>query len=32
MFISYQWWRDVLREGQGGYHTKIVQKGIYIGF
>lgn len=26
------WWRDVIREAIGGFHTKIVQKGIYIGF
>lgn len=30
--ISFVWWRDVLREGQAGYHTKIVQRGILIGF
>jgi Cytochrome c oxidase subunit III len=26
------WWKDVLRESIGGYHTVIVQKGITIGF
>lgn len=28
----YQWFRDIVREGQGGYHTKIVQQGIFISF
>lgn len=26
------WWRDVIREAIGGFHTEIVQKGIQIGF
>lgn len=30
--ISYQWWRDVIREAKGGYHTKKVQSGLLIGF
>ncbi len=30
--ISTLWWRDVIREAQGGYHTKQVQRGISIGF
>lgn len=30
--ISYQWWRDVIREAKAGYHTTRVQKGILIGF
>ncbi len=32
ILISYQWFRDIIREGQGGYHTKKVQSGIYISF
>lgn len=32
VFISYQWWRDVLRETKAGYHTIVVQRGITIGF
>lgn len=30
--IAFQWWRDVIREAKGGYHTKAVQQGIQIGF
>lgn len=26
------WWRDVIREAKGGYHTTRVQRGILIGF
>ena len=26
------WWRDVIREAKGGYHTTPVQQGILIGF
>lgn len=26
------WWRDVIREGIGGFHTRRVQTGIQIGF
>jgi cytochrome c oxidase subunit 3 len=32
VLITYQWLRDIIREGQGGYHTKVVQRGIYISF
>ena len=32
ILILFQWWRDVLRESLGGYHTVFVQKGIMIGF
>ena len=32
ILISYQWFRDVVREAQGGYHTKVVQRGILISF
>jgi cytochrome c oxidase subunit 3 len=32
LLIAYQWWRDVIRESKGGYHTVKVQKGILIGF
>jgi cytochrome c oxidase subunit 3 len=30
--ITYQWFRDIVREAQGGYHTKKVQNGIYVSF
>jgi cytochrome c oxidase subunit 3 len=30
--IAYQWFRDVVREAQGGYHTRRVQRGILISF
>lgn len=30
--ISILWWRDVIREAKGGYHTTIVQRGLLIGF
>lgn len=30
--VMIVWWRDVVREAIGGYHTSIVQQGIYIGF
>jgi cytochrome c oxidase subunit 3 len=32
LIIIIQWFRDIIREAQGGYHTKIVQRGIYISF
>ena len=32
ILISYQWFRDIVREAQGGFHTKRVQKGILISF
>lgn len=32
ILISYQWWRDVIRESKAGYHTIRVQRGILIGF
>lgn len=32
LLVLFQWWRDVLREGQAGYHTQKVQNGILIGF
>lgn len=32
LVIFTLWWRDVIREGMGGKHTKYVQKGITIGF
>jgi hypothetical protein len=32
VFVLILWWRDVLREAQGGYHTIVVQRGILIGF
>lgn len=30
--IGILWWRDVIREAKGGYHTSKVQRGIMIGF
>lgn len=27
----YFWWRDVVREGQGGFHTPVVQLGLRYG-
>jgi len=30
--IVVLWWRDVIRETKGGYHTTVVQRGIFIGF
>ncbi|KAJ1566184.1 Cytochrome c oxidase subunit 3 [Nowakowskiella sp. JEL0078] len=32
ILISILWWRDVIREAKGGYHTVIVQRGLLIGF
>ena len=32
IIILIVWWRDIIREAIGGYHTFIVQKGILIGF
>lgn len=32
IFIAILWWRDVIREAKGGYHTTLVQRGIQIGF
>lgn len=32
VLISILWWRDVIREAKGGYHTAIVQRGLLIGF
>lgn len=30
--VIFLWWRDVVREAKGGFHTVTVQKGIMIGF
>ena len=30
--VAMQWFRDIIREAQGGYHNKRVQQGIYISF
>lgn len=30
--ISILWWRDVIREAAGGFHTTNVQRGLSIGF
>lgn len=32
VLITYQWFRDVVREAQGGFHTHRVQQGILISF
>nr|YP_009659071.1 cytochrome c oxidase subunit 3 [Chytriomyces confervae]QCQ69069.1 cytochrome c oxidase subunit 3 [Chytriomyces confervae] len=32
LLIAFLWWRDVVREAKGGFHTATVQKGIMIGF
>lgn len=32
IYISYLWWRDIIREGRKGDHTKKVQNGLLIGF
>jgi cytochrome c oxidase subunit 3 len=31
-FIAFQWWRDVIREAKGGFHTTLVQRGLLLGF
>lgn len=30
--VTILWWRDVIRESLGGYHTSKVKRGIYLGF
>ena len=33
VLVATSWWRDVIAEGEiGGSHTKIVQRGLRIGF
>ena len=32
IIIATLWWRDVVREAKGGFHTQLVQRGILIGF
>lgn len=32
LLISFQWFRDIIREAKGGFHTKVVQRGILISF
>jgi len=32
IFLFIVWWRDIIREAIGGYHTTTVQRGILIGF
>lgn len=27
----YYWWRDVIKEGKFGFHTKVVEKGLRLG-
>lgn len=30
--IIFVWFRDIVREGKQGLHTKIVQKGLVLGY
>src|SRR3954466_13125856 len=30
--VSLSWWRDIIREAIGGFHTLAVQRGLTIGF
>ena len=32
LFIPLFWWRDVIRESTGGFHTTAVQRGLLLGF
>jgi cytochrome c oxidase subunit 3 len=32
IIIAILWWRDLIREGIGGFHTLAVQRGLRIGF
>jgi len=32
VLILTNWFRDIIREGKGGYHTKKVQDGLKLGF
>jgi len=32
LLITVLWWRDVLREAKGGFHTSVVQRGLLVGF
>jgi cytochrome c oxidase subunit 3 len=32
IFISYQWLKDVVREGLAGFHTQAVREGLMLGF
>jgi cytochrome c oxidase subunit 3 len=32
ILLIFQWFRDIIREGKGGYHTIKVQKGLTIGY
>ncbi len=31
LFCMFVWWRDIIREAQIGYHTKVVQTGLRYG-
>ena len=31
LFTMFSWWRDVVREAEGGYHNEIVQIGLRYG-
>lgn len=31
LLIAIGWWRDVIREGMGGYHTSYVSNGLTLG-
>ena len=32
LIIAILWWRDLIREAIGGFHTLAVQRGLIIGF
>jgi hypothetical protein len=32
IIIAILWWRDLIREAIGGFHTLAVQRGLTIGF
>lgn len=32
LFVAYLWFRDIIREGQAGFHTEKVRYGLMLGF